>query len=126
MAVTAALTGTLTLTDGSTNITQMAKVLSGLSLAGTVGDVRQLSIGTGATAVTLPVASVHLLYIKNTHATQTLQVTWTPANGASAVILTLRPGSAILFVEASTGQGITALSLLGSGASTTCELVLAG
>lgn len=86
-----------------------------------------LSLASGANAQTLPIATVQFCYIKNTHATQTIAVTWTPTGGASAIVQTLRPNDFILFsASAGSGSGLTALSLNASGAATTGEMILGG
>jgi hypothetical protein len=69
---------------------------------------------------------VNFVYIKNNHATNTVTVTWTPNGGASAVVQTLEPGSALILSQAVTAAGITALSLQASGASTPVEYILVG
>ncbi len=97
--------------------------LGGTSLAGPV----QASLASGANAIALPIATVQFIYLKNTHASQTIAVSWTPTGGASAIVQTLRPGDWIIFsASTGTGSGLTALSLNASGAATTCEYVLFG
>ena len=127
MSITATLSGNIQLTDSTTNTVVFVKqLLSLFNIGSTFLESQSASIGTSPVSVSLPVSPTQFLYVKNLHATQTLTVTWTPNGGSSNTVLTLYPGSAILFVEAATGAGITALSLTGSSAATTCEYVLAG
>lgn len=127
MSITATLSGAIQLTDSTTNSTVYFKSLLNLLMVGTsFQETQTASIGTSPTSIGLPISPVQFLYIKNLHATQTLQVTWTPNGGSSNIVQTLTPGAAILFIQAGTADGITALSLEGSGAATTCEYVLAG
>lgn len=87
----------------------------------------QLSLASGANAQTLPIATVQYIYLKNSHATQTIAVTLTPTGGASAIVNTLRPGDYIIIsASAGAGSGFTALSLNASGAATTGEMILGG
>lgn len=126
--ITTSLTGSVAITDGSTNVTPFNLVLSGLGFIGTVALPQYLSIPNAPTAVVLPVAVAQFVYIKNLHATQTLTVTWTPNTGASAVVTVLAAGSAIILCESAVTAlgGISVLSLQGSGAATTCEVVIGG
>lgn len=127
MAITASLTGNITITDGSTGMIALSKALSGLAVTGTsFGEVSPASIGTSPTSISLPVSPTNFVYIKNTHATQTLTITWTPNGGSSNAVVTLKPSSSIILTEAASGVGITALTLTGSGAATSCEYILAG
>jgi hypothetical protein len=127
MAITAQLAGTIQLTDTSTNSTIFYKQLLNLLMTGTsFQETQAASIGTSPVSIALPVSPTNFLYVKNLHATQTLTVTWTPNGGSSAVVQTLEPGSALLLIQTSLTAGITALSLTGSGAATTCEYILAG
>ncbi len=113
---------------GVTTDTPSQFLLSLAALTGTtIKSQRALSLSSGANAQTLPVATTQFLYLKNTHATQNIIVTWTPQGGASAVVMTLQPNDWIMFsTSVASGSGITALSLNASGAATTCDLVLFG
>ena len=127
MSITATLAGNIQLTDSTTNATVFTKQLLALLMVGTsFTETNAASIGTSPISITLPVSPTQFVYIKNLHATQTLAVSWTPTGGSSAVIQTLQPGSVVIFSELAAGSGFTALSLTGSGAATTCEMVLAG
>lgn len=124
MAETATLAGTITLNDSTNG--QFSKALSA-AFAGTISAVSGgLLIPNADTPVTLPIASVHFVYIKNLHATNTLTVSWTPNGGASNPVATLKPSGILILIEPVTGSGITALSLNASGASTPVEYILVG
>ena len=127
MSVTATLNGSIFLTDSVSNTIQMQKAFVALAFTGTVSELSQSqSVGTSPTTLTLPASPTQFLYIKNLAPTNTLTVTWTPNGGASNPVITLQPGSSIIFMEVATGGGITALSVTASGASTPIEYMLLG
>src|ERR1700752_3361982 len=127
MSVTATINGSITLVDSVTSTSQLSKILTALATTGTVSEfVQAQNLASGANSITLPISPIQFLYLKNTHATNTVIVTWTPNGGASNVVLTLQPGAAILFTETNATSGITALSLNASGSNTTIEMILAG
>jgi hypothetical protein len=74
------------------------------------------------------ITTVLQLYIKNTHATATLAVTWTPTTGAPILVQTLSPGGVISFWNTTSTSpiGITALSLQANTIGTTFEMFLGG
>lgn len=121
------LAGTVTISDVVTNNLSLTKILQGLSYTASVSTVGEaVSIGTGSTSIALPISPTQFIYIKNTHATQTLLITWTPTGGSSVAGPVLQPGAAIILIESNVTSGISALALTGSGAGTTCEFILAG
>lgn len=127
MAITVSFSGGIQITDTVTNNLTLNKTLAALSFNGSVSVFAEtVSIGASPTSVALPVSPAVGIYIKNTHATQTLTVTWTPNGGVSAVVITLQPGEYLVKGGANLTSGITALSLQGSGAGTTAEYILAG
>jgi hypothetical protein len=127
MGTTVSLNGYVQATDSITGTVALKRLFQSLATTGTVFVESQgASVGSSPTAITLAVSPVQFIYIKNTHANQTITVTWTPNGGSSNPVVTLEPGSAIILVEATTGAGITALTLTGSGASTTYEFVYSG
>jgi len=127
MSTTASLTGQFTLVDSTPGAQPLVKQLSNLSFVGSVSELSQsTSLANGANVITLAISPVQFLYIKNLHASNTISVTWTPTGGTSAIICTLEPGSAISYINTTTGGGITALTLTASGASTGCEYLLIG
>lgn len=128
MAETLQLNGNITLNTGRTGDIPLPMILALAALSGTImtGPV-QASLNSGANAITLAVSPTQFIYLKNTHATQTIAVTWTPQGGVSAIVNTLRPGDwMIMSTSAGSGSGFSALSLNASGAATTCEYILFG
>lgn len=74
-------------------------------------------------AVSLPAATVFLVYVKNLSATVNTTVGFTPVGAGVASSLLLLPGGLFLyFLPAETGGGISALSLT---AATTTEVLVA-
>ena len=127
MSITITPTGYFSITDTTVGTLPFKKVFSvGLTGASAFSETQSGFVGTTPTSQVLPISPTQFLYIKNLHATQTLAVTWTPTGGASNIVMTLQPQSAIFFLEAAAGGGITALSLTGSGAATTYEMILGG
>lgn len=127
MSVTASLNGSITLTDNIASTSALTKVLTTLSSVGTVSNfVQTQSLASGANSISLPITPIQFFYLKNTHASNTIIVTWTPNGGGSNVVMTLQPGSVLMFVEVTGTSGITALSLNASGAATTIEMILLG
>lgn len=113
--------------------TLMGVFLRGLFGQGAPADLGKQSIGTGATAITLSPATPFGVYIRNVSATASVQVTWTPTAGASAIVATLAPGGFIVFANPVAGAavvtatpGITALTLQASAAATPVEVVTIG
>jgi hypothetical protein len=127
MAITASINGNIQLIDSSSGSVAFKKTLTALSMTGNdFLESNTASAGTGGLSVTLPVSPCLFLYVKNLHASNTLAVSWTPNGGSSAAVITLGPGSSIQFQEVTAANGITALTLTGSAAATTCEYILAG
>ena len=127
MAITVNINGNIQVGDTSTGTTALQKLLTGLSTSGnTFSENNVFAVVNSPTSVTLPVSPLKFLYIKNIDPTATIQVTWTPNGGAINVVLTLEAGSAIMFIEAAAGAGITALSLESSATSSNVEMILAG
>src|SRR6516164_3053089 len=127
MAISVNASAGVSISDTVTNNLTFVKTITALITSlSTWTQAETINIGTGATSITLPIAAVQTVYIRNTHASQTLTVTWTPNGGASAVVCTLQPNSWILLSESNTTSGITALSLQASAANTPVEYILAG
>jgi hypothetical protein len=126
MPITGALTGNITMTDNLSGSVQLQKALS-FQYLGTIFDYAQgLSLTTSPTALALPVSPTQFFYMKNLSAANTVIVTWTPNGGASNVVLTLQPGSTIIYVETNITSGITALSVTASASPTLIEYILLG
>lgn len=127
MAITVAHAGSIQITDTVTNNLTLQKTFAALQFNGSVSVFAEtVNIPSSPTSINLPVSPTIGIYIRNTHATQTLTVTWTPNGGSSAVVITLQPSEYIVKGGVNLTSGITALSLQGSGANTTCEYILAG
>jgi hypothetical protein len=127
MSVTASLSGNLQLTDNIAGNTTFLKQLV-LSYTGTISSFAQnLMIGTSPVTVAIPSVSAQFLYIRNLPTTfaSSLTVAWTPNGGSSETVLILSPGSAILFSETDTVNGITALTLTATAVNTPVEFILA-
>ncbi len=128
MAVTAALRGNLTLTDNLTGSTSLSKVVNSAYTGDLSNFGQSVPIGTSPVTISLPNGSCQFLYVKNlsTTAGTTVTITWTPTSGSSVVIVTLDPSALIIFAEASTTNGITALSLVSNQPATPVEFILVG
>lgn len=128
MSVTAAVKGSLTITDNLTGSTSFSKVLNN-SFTGDLSIIgQQVIIGTTPVVVGLPNNLAEYVYVKNLSATQgtTLTVTWTPNTGTNATVITLDPGAMIMFCEGTTTNGISAMSLVSNQQGTFVEYLLAG
>lgn len=128
MAITLSINGTLQATDSTTGVIALSKLISGLATTGTVfSEAQTVTAATGGgTTVSLPISPANFLYLHNLHQTNTIQVTWTPSGGASAIVLTLQPLAFIIFSQPAGSAGITALNLVGSASGTTAEYVIGG
>ncbi len=126
MPITGALNGTITMTDNLSGSVQLQKALA-FQYLGTIFDYAQgLSVGTSPTDLSIPLSPNQFLYVKNLSTTATVTVTWTPNGGSSNVVLTLQPGSTIIYVETNTTSGITDLSVEASALATPIEYILLG
>lgn len=128
MSVTAAVKGTITLTDNLTGSTSLSKVLSN-AFTGSLSTYGQsVTVGTSDFPVTLPVSPVQFVYIRNLSSTTgtTVTVSWVPTGGTNTAIVTLDPQAVIIFCEVTTSFGITALHLVSNQAGTPVEFILAG
>lgn len=91
-----------------------------------VGGVFTNSIltSTGSTSITLPSTTMLQFYLRNTHATANITVTWTSSGGSSNVVKKVGPGGVLAFWETQAGDGITALALQSDTANATYESFL--
>lgn len=127
MAILISLSGAIQAQDVVTNNLILNKTLATLQFTGSVSTVGEsISVSTSPVSISLPVSPTQVVYVKNTHATQTLLVTWTPNGGSTNPVVTLQPQGFILFGEPNITSGITALSVTGSGAGTTLEYFVCG
>lgn len=113
--------------------TTMGVILKGKFPQGAPVNLTVLSIGTGATPITLTNSPSFGVYIRNLSASAAVQVTWTPNAGSSAVIQNLAPGAWIAFAQPQTAAavvtatpGISALTLQASAAATPVEFCAIG
>lgn len=127
MALTTTLAASIQANDVVTNNLVINKTVAAFTFLGTVSTVAEaISVSTSPVVIALPISPVQVLYIRNTHATQTLTVTWTPTGGASNPVITLQPNGYILFGEPNVTSGISALTVTGSAINTTLEYILVG
>jgi hypothetical protein len=126
MPITGALTGNITMTDNLSGSVQLTKALA-FQYLGTIFEYSQSqNIGTGTTTISLPLSPTQFVYMKNLSTTATVTTTWTPNGGTSASILTLQPGSTVIFVETNTTSGITAMTVTASTSTTPIEYICLG
>lgn len=120
----AVLTATDTIT--SPNPTVVTRNFNNPTLAATTyfHDLFFQAAAAGS-AVTLPAATVWIVYVKNNDAAANLTVAFTPAGGASETVL-LVPGGIFLYFQPSEGAGgITALTLTASAGTINTEVFVA-
>lgn len=128
MSVSAAVRGTITVTDNLTGSTSLSKPVNN-SYTGDLATYGQtVVVGTSAYIVALPNNLAEFVYIKNLSATAgtTVTVTWTPNTGTTVNVITLDPGAMIVFCEGTTNNGITSLSLVSNQLGTLVEFILCG
>ena len=117
--------------DQSTNLFRINGPIGTVTLAGTSSfyDAYFQAPVSPGTVLALPAATIWVVYVKNLHATLNLQVLFAVTGG---VLLTaansplLVPGAVFMYwCPAEAAGGITAVTLIGSGANTSCEVLLA-
>lgn len=128
MSINLAFSGTILGTDSTTNNLTLQKILSGFAFTtGTVVAQGEGSVvGTSPVSLTMPNGAAQVVYIANTHATQTIAINWTPNGGSTAVGPVLQPGACVILIEPNATSGFTAISVTGSGAGTSYEYILVG
>jgi len=87
-------------------------------------------VPTGATALTLPAATVWTVVIRNISPTNTIAITLTPAGGSAWVSPYILPPTSLFLIWSNyasnpSSGGFTAASVLASGATTYAEVLLA-
>jgi len=117
--------------DQTTNLFRLNSVVGTVTLQATASfydAYLQAAAGAG-TVLALPAATVWVVYVKNLHATQNLTVQLTVAGGvqiSAANSPILVPGGVFMYWNpAEAAGGITGVTLVGSGASTSAEVLLA-
>lgn len=84
---------------------------------------------TGAHSITLPITQPRQIVFYNTHATAKFTIIWTPFGGASATINLIGPGGVLALFDptaATTGNGVSALSVTSDTSGGTYELFIGG
>jgi hypothetical protein len=122
------LSATLSVTDTtlSPSSTIVTRNLNNPTLVATVSFYDPFfQAAAGGSAVTLPAATVWVVYVKNLDAAQNLTVTFTPAGGAAETLL-LVPGGIFLYFQPSEATGgITALTLTAGAGTINTEVLVA-
>jgi hypothetical protein len=117
--------------DLTTNLFRLNSPVGTVTLAATSAfyDAYFLAAAGAGTVLTLPAATVWIVYVKNLHATQNVQVLFAAVGGAllsAANSPLVVPGGVFMYWNPSEAAGgITAVTLIGSGANTACEVLLA-
>ncbi len=127
--MTNTLTANITATEDTTQNVIINRSIGTLFDASASQIVEYASLAAGPTPISLATAICTQFYLKNIDPNgHTVTVTWTPQGGASAVVQTLLPGDLILFWSKPGGanNGITALSLTPSAATTLIEYFFGG
>lgn len=111
MSVTAQLNGVLTLTDSSTGVIQLQKVVA-LTYTGTEASFgSQVLVGTTPISVALPVSPTEFLYFRNLSTTATVTMTWTPQGvGLADQHLSSAAAFAVLGDTSITNTGATVIT----------------
>src|SRR6266853_256888 len=114
----------------SAGVNVLNRTVGAVTCAGVVGQWTDGILVTIATpvAITLPTAIVLQLFLKNTHATAVITVTWTPQGGAANISQKLGPGGVLLLWHTVTSAtaGITTLTLNPDTGNCTFDLFLGG
>ncbi len=126
MSVVASVVGKIQLTDNVAGTTTLSKVLDNVYI-GSISEFGQnVLVGTSPLTISIPNGLAQFIYIKNTSTTASVLITWTPNAGASESICYLDPSALLILAETAATQGITALSLQATAASTPVEFILVG
>ena len=98
--------------------------------AGTVGQFRAGNlIDTSETSISLPVAQVRQLWVRNTDSAATITVKWTPNGGSETTTgIVLGPNDQIMLWHTTTGstKGVSSVKLTASEANATFEIYTGG
>ena len=128
MAITNILTTTIQELDANGQ-TLARRVASTSDTAATVGEFISGNLTTTAeSTITLPVAQVRQIWVRNTDAAETLTVKWTPTTGSEATVAVLGPNDQVGLWHTTTGatKGASTLKLTGGAANTTYEVFVGG
>ena len=128
MAITNTFTSTLQQLDANGQ-TLARRVASSSDTAGTVGEFRSGNLtDTNQATISLPVAQVRQVWVRNTDTAGNITVVWTPTTGAEVTAAVIGPQDQIMLWHTNTGAtfGVSTLKLTASVANTTYELYVGG
>ena len=125
LSVVLAATVTVSDTTLSPSPTIVSRSLNNPTLAATVDFANNFFQCTGATVVTLPAATVWVVYVKNLDGAANLTVTYTPLGGVASNMLLVPGGVFLYFQPSETAGGITALTLTPSAGTTSADVYIA-
>lgn len=126
MSVIVSVNGNIQLTDNTTGVSNLVKLLQ-QSFTGTNSSfVQSQTLANGTTNLILPIIPCQFVYVKNLHNVNTATVIWTPNAGFSALVNTLEPGALIILAGQTLISGVQAVSILTTAPGTTVEYILAG
>ena len=135
--LTILLSATLSVTNTtlSPSPTPVSTNLNNPSLTATVSFYDSFyQVGVGASNLVLPATIIYVCYVKNLHTTNNILVTVTPNGGTAGSGEIIAPGGVYQYFQATENagtaisgvtNGLTAVTLTASGASTSAEILLA-
>lgn len=135
--LSALLSATISVTDTTLtpNVTIVTRNYNNPTLtATTVFYDPFIQIGTSATVLTLPAATIFIVYVKNLSSAANILLNWTPNGGSAVNVGVIAPGGVFTHFMAtetagtaisSITNGITAVSLTASASATSAEVMLA-
>lgn len=128
--VTNTLTAIITTQEDTTGSVPINRGTGNPAFDCTVGEfvTYKILLAAGTFNVQLPQAVTCQVYIKNLDTANSIQINWTPNNGAPAAVIALNPGEQlILWADPSKATpGITALSFVTAAPNVLCEYFLGG
>lgn len=128
MSITNTITSTIQELDAA-GATLARRVAPASDTAATVGEFRSGNlIDTNQATISLPVAQVRQVWVRNIHASARITVVWTPNGGAQATIIVLGPNDQVMLWHTTTNAayGISSLKLTSDTANAPYELYLGG
>ena len=129
MAITNTISTTIQELDANGQVLAR-RVASTSDNAATVGEFRAGNlIDTSETSISVPVAQVRQLWVRNTDSAATITVKWTPNGGTETTTgIVLGPNDQIMLWHTTTGstKGISSVKLTASEANATYEIYLGG
>jgi len=128
MAITNTFTVTIQELDANGQ-TLARRVASTSDTAATVGEFISGNLATTAeSTITLPVAQVRQIWVRNTDSTATITVKWTPTTSSEVTVAVLSPNDQLALWHTTTGAtlGASTLKLTASATNTTYEVFIGG